>query len=88
MVWIKRKADARTKALEAEKEVSDKRAAALLPEVEEAPAEEAAEGEVAVEAETAAEAEAPAEAEASAEAPVRRSTGTSGRRACRGGCTC
>ena len=65
----KAKADARTKALEAEKEVSDKRAAALLPEVEEAPAEEAAEGEVAVEAETAAEAEAPAEAEASAEAP-------------------
>ena len=51
----KAKSDARTKALEAEKEVSDKRAAALLPEVEEAPAEEVAEGEVAAEAETAAE---------------------------------
>ena len=58
----KAKADARAKALEQEKEVSDKRAASLLPEVE-APAEEAPaeEAEAAVEGEVAAEAEAPAE---------------------------
>ena len=61
----KAKADARTKALEAEKEVSDKRAAALLPEVEAPAAEEAA-----AEGEVAAEAEAPAETEAAAEAPA------------------
>lgn len=65
----KAKADARAKALEAEKEVSDKRAAALLPEVE-APAEEAPAEEAAAEGEVAAEAEAPAEAEAAAEAPA------------------
>ncbi len=39
----KAKADARAKALEAEKEVSDKRAAAALPEVEEEVVEEVAE---------------------------------------------
>jgi small subunit ribosomal protein S16 len=65
----KAKADARAKALEAEKEVSEKRAAALLPEVE-APAEEAPAEEAAAEGEVAAEAEAPAETEAATEAPA------------------
>ncbi|MBS9460990.1 30S ribosomal protein S16 [Flagellimonas sp. 389] len=46
----KAKADAKAKALEAEKEFSDKRAAAALPEVEEEVAEETAPAEEAVEA--------------------------------------
>ncbi|MEM8764915.1 MAG: 30S ribosomal protein S16 [Bacteroidota bacterium] len=56
----KAKADAKAKALEAEKEVSDKRAAALAPAVEEEVVEEAAEATEAV-AETAEATEAPAE---------------------------
>nr|WP_299382985.1 30S ribosomal protein S16 [Allomuricauda sp.] len=62
----KAKAEARAKALEAEKEVNEKRVAAALPEVEEeAPAEEA---EAAVEATEAAAEETPAVEEPAAEA--------------------
>ncbi|MDC6367658.1 MULTISPECIES: 30S ribosomal protein S16 [Flavobacteriaceae] len=50
----KAEAEAKAKALEAEKEVSDKRAAAALPEVEEEAAEEVAEGAEAAAEETAA----------------------------------
>ena len=63
----KAKADAKAKALEAEKEVSDKRAAALAPAVEEEVVEEAAEATEAV-AETT---EAPAE-----EAPATEAAAT------------
>ena len=58
------KADAKAKALEAEKEYSDKRAAAALPEVEEAA--EVVEESVPVVEEVAAEAAAPTEGEAEA----------------------
>ena len=63
----KAKEDAKAKALEAEKEFSDKRAAAALPEVEEV--EEAAE-EVAAEATEATEEAVEATAEAAEEAPA------------------
>ncbi|MEO1486267.1 MAG: 30S ribosomal protein S16 [Bacteroidota bacterium] len=66
----KAKADAKAKALEAEKEVSDKRAAALAPAVEEEVVEEAAEATEAV-AETAEATEAPAE-----EAPATEAAAT------------
>ncbi|MEM7483847.1 MAG: 30S ribosomal protein S16 [Bacteroidota bacterium] len=60
----KAKADAKAKALEAEKEFSDKRAAAALPEVEEEVAEETAPAEEAVEATEAVAEETPAKEEA------------------------
>ena len=68
----KAKADAKAKALEAEKEFSDKRAAAALPEVEEAAEEVVEESapvveEVATEVVEEAKEEAPAETEAKAE---------------------
>ena len=63
----KAKEDAKAKALEAEKEFSDKRAAAALPEVEEV--EEAAE-EVAAEAAEATEDAVEASAEAAEDAPA------------------
>ncbi len=56
----KAKADAKAKALEAEKEVSEKRAAAALPEVEEEVAEEATEAAATEEATEAVAEEAPA----------------------------
>ena len=70
----KAKADAKAKALEAEKEVSDKRAAALAPAVEEEVAEEAAEATEAV-AETTEVAEATTEAPAE-EAPATEAAAT------------
>nr|WP_299074218.1 30S ribosomal protein S16 [uncultured Allomuricauda sp.] len=67
----KAKADAKAKALEAEKEVSDKRAAAALPEVEEEVIEESApiieEAEAVVEETTEVAEEAPAQEEVAAE---------------------
>ncbi|RDY57889.1 30S ribosomal protein S16 [Flagellimonas nanhaiensis] len=59
----KAQAEAKAKALEAEKEVSEKRAAAAIPEVEEEAAEEVAEGAEAAAEETAA-VEEPAKEEA------------------------
>lgn len=67
----KAKADAKAKALEAEKEVSDKRAAAALPEVEEEVIEESApiveEAEAVVEETTEVAEEAPAQEEVAGE---------------------